>query len=268
MTSCVDLGIIKINDFIKQFEILDELGAGEFGIVLRALDKIKNEIVAIKLILDFSAMSAEIEISCELDELRSYTDSITQIYSFGKITDIYDNEFLHEWIGGRTSKSTINFYISPVYKIAYGSKLTIKDQTEILFEIIYTILILNRHGILHNDLNGKNIVYKKVNYKRQYMINDTIIICDGNCIPILIDFGSSDYITPTSDFSSDDIMEFSDALYQGKFNREFDLKLRKKIEQLLSSLRADILLDPIFKILMNRIIEGGDLIKIFQQIIV
>ena len=258
MTTCVDLGIMTIAQFNNRFEIIDRIGAGEFGIVFRIIDK--NEILAFKLILETSKMSEEIMISCTLDPLRSYTDSLIQIYSFGKLTDL---NYFKKWLS--VVPESGDFYITPLYEIITSDQWSLKEQTEILFEIIYTVLILNRYGILHNDLNAGNIVYKRVNYKRQYTINDTTMICDGNYIPIIIDFGEARRIIPLSNFSKAEVEGFMNALFGFGFKSqlEFDMELKKKVEELLLSLRADILLDPLFKMLTNHPVEGGDLIKIF-----
>lgn len=279
MSACVDLGEVSIPEFSARFQPIEILGSGNYGLVFKGMDTVTNRVIAIKLVLWTNKSSplntSEIDISCGLDSLRLYTDSLIKVESYGTIMPKSSREIkmllneIEGYFRQFVPDKPFLFYTTPIYTNVSGKRMSIDQQKEALFEIIYTIVVLNKNGILHGDLNANNIIYRVVDYKRQYTINHKIFTCQSPYLPILIDFGLSENIEPTSRLSSIEIIRFMYALYSDDDDYpalEFDINLKDYIKNLIATLRFDILLDPIFEFILETPISGGDMIKVMQPI--
>src|SRR3989338_5160703 len=242
MRSCVNVGNVTIDAFNERYQFIDRLGSGGSGHVIRALDQTTQELVAIKLVeVDDDK---EVKISCLLDELRPYTDSLLKIYVYGHIEDaptIVTSFLKHiKW-----PPRILHFLIGPIYSSEVS--FTIEQHVEVIFEILYAVMVLNRSGLEHRDLHAANIVYQKVDYKRQYTINDRIYICENVYIPIIIDFGEAEYISPATEFT-DDAYSLAAGMFANisYLKHQFDATLKQQVSKLLTTRQFAILLDPLF----------------------
>lgn len=66
---------------------------------------------------------------------------------------------------------------------------TILANVSFLFELIFTIYIMHSHNITHNDIY-LNVMYKKVDYEREYTFNGEKFYTKYPIMPMLIDFGN------------------------------------------------------------------------------
>ena len=95
--------------------------------------------------------------------------------------------------------------------------------SDIAFEIIYTLIVANANGFYHGDIALRNIMVRKVSYKRHYIINGIAHIVEYEYMPIIIDwvnpYGSITEAAPDlNDFSA----LFEDENLVNLFSDKFD----------------------------------------------
>lgn len=77
----------------------------------------------------------------------------------------------------------------------------VMNEVVMIFQLLYTIFLLENAGITHNDIYTPNIVTKKVSENTMvYKIGETLMkvpILDGR-VPVLIDFGQSQHTNTKS----------------------------------------------------------------------
>jgi hypothetical protein len=86
---------------------------------------------------------------------------------------------------------------------------TVKNIINILFEIFYSIYILNKYlNLVHNDLNLRNIIFLKRNpsQKKKYIIGNVKIIRNSNFRLAIFDFDKSSEMYPEAE--KDDFILF------------------------------------------------------------
>lgn len=244
--NCVNLHNLSADEFDRKYTILEILD----GSVYKATNTATNQVVVLKM----GTVSQEIRTICEIrqfEDLRRFTSSLVRILEYG------------------TKDSESIFYTMPLYHQIIASNLNYSQQLEAAFELLLAIIVLNQHGIRHNDLHFGNIVFEPVNYKREYIVNDTPYICTSGMIPVIIDFGKAIIGQPLADLSEE--IQILVGEYSFDVGALEGLVPESSIlEPLLAQLRQsrgfEIVLHPIFAPLTRNEIAPGDTIKIFADL--
>lgn len=248
MASCQNLGTISKIELNQLYTKIKILGSGSAGTVFQVLRNSDQSVCALKISKDGDLQ--EIEPSCNYGYLAKWTEGLINIYEYGIIED---KEYL--------------FYTMPILqRLPIMSSI---EQLDFLFELLYTVVILTKNGILHNDLNSDNILIKPVSYKRQYIVNGRRFIVNNKIAPVIIDFGEVTITEPLSKFSGDTLWKLV-----GDEDMEYSLEeiigdeniLNAITDKLRNNDSFEILLDSMFESLRQRDVDAGDLIKIFEPI--
>ena len=248
--TCHDLGNLSKEEFYEKYTIIERLHFDLYAdiAVYKTLDRVKDQIVVIKLASNHEELDFEINTACNLqnfDLLRKYTDSLFKINEFG------------------TRDDKIGFFVMPLYHgpIWRYKEFNYREELETVFELLLAVVVLNMSGIIHGDLHAGNIMYEKVQYKRQYTINGTKFLCISDTIPVVIDFGRSIMGSKLETINSKD----ANYLVNRVFLRIHDQIFKSLIPRLKRDKSFNILLNPIFQPLIDTSLEGGDLVKVFES---
>jgi hypothetical protein len=269
---------ISYEQFKMIYTVLDAIGDNPgLSSVYKAVDNITNEVCAIKFTVDFTSdAKLEVEKICKIDDLmRQYSECYIKIKHFGKVSneiisdiDLYwDEDDLSE-----TQADNVFFFSTDLYLgfsdifDAYMDTLVLQSNTDlsdILFELSYTIILLNfKFNIFHGDLHPGNIVLKKVSNKRQYTINEEIYIVTSHYIPIIIDWAIPPVgVKPHYPTDLEFLFETMKLLSRHEFIQY--------PHDLVTSYREgspDVLFSEIFNYLKHNTIEGGDMVTIFEPV--
>jgi len=132
-----------------------------------------------------------------------------------------------------------------------------------MFELIYTLIILDKNQIEHGDLNAGNISGRRVDYERRYSINEVEYVISTPIMPIIIDWAE-----PTGNLKSKlkDLQHFPGAIFQ-YYGIDFDPSLK----QLLSKADYEVIFSPVFSrfLFENREVKSdeGKKMKIFDNFV-
>lgn len=252
---CRNLGALTREAFEKRYTQLDIIGSGAEGIIYRAIDNVTNSLVALKI-------ADEMDISCQFEQIRMYTGGVVEIKEYGSMNRrVWEDEEEDEEYG---SEEDSVFYTMPILESV--APMLVINQLSVLFELLLTVVVLNMHGIVHGDLHAGNILFERVNYKRQYTINDRTYIASFEYMPVIIDFGMGAVGPPLKEFSKIDLWKLVGVNEDMEFTLE-DFATSDLLHSIVTELRTraqfTILLHPIFAPLTDSPIESGDLVKVF-----
>ena len=142
------LGLLSPDGTFRQYQLLEQIGAGGQAVVWSALDKNRNRVLAIKFnkILDSDPDKAEeIGIEYKLDKLVNLQHAhILPLYEYG-------------------SEEKVRFLVSPYIP---GGTLTTRVKSALSFEqalrygveIASALDYLHNQGVIHRDLKSSNIL--------------------------------------------------------------------------------------------------------------
>lgn len=260
MATCIMNNPISFEEFANTYDILGFISSGTFGMVFKVLNKIDDEVVAMKIIS--TSTVNEIKVICQFAALRIYTDSLITLKQQGIISP----RNILEKFSIQTRRAGFNphieyswFYTMPlllnVDPFTHGDK-----NIGILFEIFMAIVIINKNGISHGDLSSENIKLIKADYIRQYTINNMEYYVDYQFLPVLIDPLAPQVIENV------DVTEFSQYDFYGLRGLLSDNNL--PVNGNILNDQFTVLLNPIFDYLKIPALIGGDKIKLFQPITV
>jgi serine/threonine protein kinase len=147
---------------LGKFELLEQLGAGSFGYVFRALDTELGRVVAIKIPRAGSLASAE-DAARFLREARSAAQlkhpGIVALHETGQTDDgiIF---LVEEFVQGKTLASRLN-----------ESPLSFQEAADLIAWVAGALDYAHAHGVVHRDIKPSNI------------------LLDAEGLPHLMDFG-------------------------------------------------------------------------------
>ncbi|HPY74293.1 MAG TPA: serine/threonine-protein kinase [Planctomycetota bacterium] len=146
---------INIGQTVHDFEILEKLGQGSMGTVYKALDRKKNQLVALKMLNRFKDKKNELTLHRFLKEATLGTQldhpNIAKIYT----VDIFNNNpyLVMEYIHGIPLLDYINSITENKYK----------EYATLFLKIVQTIEYIHQQNIIHSNIKPSNIIITKHN---------------------------------------------------------------------------------------------------------
>jgi len=277
-------------EFKKRYELLDEIGSGDYGTVYVTFDKVRKMLVAMKIVVSdpnhsdlVYSESAGISF---IQKARKWTDGIPEIYDSGSIdaSIIKDypymvTEFMHGHIEQYYDKAieelnsdeiSVEFITMPYYdrgdflyklagKVEEIDKTSSDENLGFFFELFYAVVVFGLNDIEHGDLNAGNVVGTTVDYKRQYIINDVVFTISSPVMPVIVDWAE-----PTGNLTgrySSDMEKIGSGItaYHGiQFASEI-------VEKFVSDDNNILFLDIFSRFRINEV-KVGDKIKFYEAV--
>ncbi len=174
----------------KDFQILEKLGEGSFGLVNKALFKNNGKIYALKLVSNFSYIENEVNIYMKIGcgiYTKTCHPNIMKCYGwFKSIGGIY--ALILEYIDGIDFNSLLNIEKKEYQKIYNNSdNYLTKKYLYYFLQIVDTVNWLHSAGVTHLDIKPQNIMIQLNNN----LSSDSIFNYWKNDRIVLFDFGLS-----------------------------------------------------------------------------
>jgi len=258
-----DIREVSSEYIINRFTILSDLGSGIEGIVFKVVDNETNEVMALKSIL--LPNDAQIILGCMLMKTFPFTNSISipklfAVVNHNVFLDIDDPKIpnwsisqLVDTIGHRGLVFTMDI-LELNFMSVYGMRRN-DQQTDILYELALAILALHDICVTHQDLHRENVLLRKTNEIRVYNINGRNYTVVAKHQPVIIDFGLAECIDNNESTDWTSLLEL--------FN---DVTNNKDLLDTIKIGNRNMLLSPIFDKLRERVIQPGELVRLFSPI--
>ncbi len=143
----------QVRPDLPGFQILEELGRGEFGVVFKAIEEKLDRTVAIKLPLLREASLREHYISEARNAAKLDSPGIVTVYQVGQSAD--EQPFVvQKYVDGHTLASTLKS----------NGTLGIEESARVIMRIARAIAVAHQGDIVHRDLKPANILMDKAGY--------------------------------------------------------------------------------------------------------
>lgn len=282
----IDPELVEVNDPIFRsryiFSATDAYTHGVYGAIFKVYDTYLNTSIIIKFIpnnhYESTFVEEEVRNTAMLQSFRRYTDCIPFMIDDGEISpyllsDLNIDIEVEEIDGAPTS---FRYIAMPIYdgpnmfKLMYTTGENFYTHKSLLFEIIYTLIILNKNGINHGDLHLGNIIFSEVAHSRRYTINGIKYRIDTKILPIIIDWSSpraypyskygsknlQKFVAEIEDYTPEDMVEISGNM----------LQIPPEIKSYLIRNNYQVVFDPFFDSLLTT--EIGPNTKSYQPILI
>jgi serine/threonine protein kinase len=173
---------------LGKFELLEELGIGSFGCVLRARDTELDRTVAIK-VLRAGRLASREDIDRFLREARSAAQlkhpGIVSLYDTGQ-TDDGTFYLVEEFIQGQTLAARLS-----------AGQLSFRQAAELTAELAQALEYAHQHGVIHRDLKPSNIMLDPEG--RPHLMDFGLAKREADELPMTLDgqvLGTPAYMSP------------------------------------------------------------------------
>jgi serine/threonine-protein kinase len=204
---------IDIGDIIDgRYKVLEKLGEGGHGVVLKAVDQTLGSLVAIKLLHESVAAEPGYKTRLQREAKAMGTlsgTSAVQVYSFGKTTE--GGLFIvMELVAGRTLET----YLEEIEE--FGGQLAVAKLQTLLGPIVDTLELAHQNGIIHRDLKPANIMVLDTLGRGPVRLLDFGLAKDLNADPLTMEglvAGSPSYIAPETWSGKPDLIDHRIDIY-------------------------------------------------------
>ena len=244
----------------KVFKFNNYISSGYFGDVHNV--SWKNNHFVVKLMYDSLPSRNEVRLMTNVSELRNYTPHVPLLYKTYKCPDM---KFRGHGNGG-IAKSYIDWTFvkhgpgiamvmenaGPLLGSFFNMNLGFEKEMQCMFQLLYTIHVLQSNNIKHNDIYPNNITFmiSPTTYKWLYNVNGICYYVKSKYVPILIDFGQGNS-KKTSAYTNDyvhDILKLLD-VFKHMSNNKVVIRATKSI---LKDIRTtDGRLQPQYEVASN-----------------
>lgn len=198
---------IKPGDIIdERYKVVEKLGEGGHGVVLKAIDETLGFPVAIKFLHESVAIEPGFKTRL-MREARAMGmlsgTSAVQVYDFGK-TGGGGMFIVMEFVEGRTLEA----YLREIE--SHGAQLSVSRLTELLGPIVDTLEAAHQQGIVHRDLKPGNIMVLDKLGRGPVRLLDFGLAKDLKAEPLTMEglvAGSPSYIAPETWYGKSDLID-------------------------------------------------------------
>lgn len=184
----------------KKLKFKTYISSGYFGDVYRVSSKNKKSMI-IKLMYDSLPSRNEVKLVNKVNKLIRYTPHLPLIYKDYKCSAMKFRGYDHQGIAKSYNDWT---YITegpgiamvmedagPLIKQFFTMNVGFHQEMQCLFQLMYTIYVLQTFNIKHNDIYTNNITFltSSTRYKWCYRVEKDYYYISSKYVPILIDFG-------------------------------------------------------------------------------
>lgn len=171
----------------ERYELIENIGSGGMALVYKAIDRLLNRTVAIKILKDSLKNDTEVieKFSAEGRAAASLShNNIVAVYDVGTIEDL--SFIVMEYVDGITLKEYIN----------NNKPIEWKKASEITIQIATALKVAHEHGIVHRDVKPHNIlitkdgVSKVTDFGIASAVGSDTVVAGGSAM------GSVHYISP------------------------------------------------------------------------
>ncbi len=138
----------------NRYELLEKIGEGGMGTVYRCADRLTQNIVALKSVVD-----PELQVAMLNDENEA---KIALAREFKTLASLRHPNIISVLDYGFDEKGapffTMNLLEQPRTILQAGKQATVTTKIGFLIEVLQALTYLHRHGILHRDLKPANIL--------------------------------------------------------------------------------------------------------------
>lgn len=268
-------------DLFDRYIKFDELGEGNKSKTFKVVDIKNNEIVAMKV-----TASVVLEIIYTVDDepaylselhekFDEYTSCIIDFKDSGELSpdiiflwdlEVTDSGDRYE-VNEDEETPVVIFITMPIVDFDFykdDENFTAECYKDFMFETMLTLMILNEKRVYHGDIHKGNIGVIKVDYVRQYKVNDVTYTVTSKYLPIIIDWVRGMSYNPFGGKQLSDLYYF----YQ-KVSKIMGFTLPDVFDEILSSsFRKNIetIEHQFFQDLRQRDIMLGDKVKYFTPV--
>lgn len=151
-----DYLVVQGDQVVYQYEVIEMLGRGSFGQVVKVFDHRKKEYVALKIIRSQKKFHQQAKV--EIDLLRFMAKNHSSSYN---ITDLKDHFIFRNHVCLIFELMSLNLYDFLKKNKFQGFHLSVIRKISI--QILYALKFLKDHNIIHCDLKPENILLKQPN---------------------------------------------------------------------------------------------------------
>lgn len=147
---------LKLKDLHHNWLILERLAEGMLGVVYRAFDIRREEVIALKVVRRPSDPNLVVRLKREAKVAESFRHR-NLVQSKGPVEEIEDRLYLPmEYVKGYSLRSVID-YMSKFHR---GMKkgLAVSTIISIMIQVLHGLSHLHEHGLVHRDLHPGNIM--------------------------------------------------------------------------------------------------------------
>jgi serine/threonine-protein kinase len=198
---------VNIGDVIDgRYKVLEKLGEGGHGVVLKAIDETLGSNVAIKFLHESVASEPGFKTRL-MREARAMGalsgTSAAQVFAFGK-TDQGGMYIVMEFVAGRTLEQ----YLREIE--AFGGQLAIERLKELIGPIVDTLEAAHEQQIIHRDLKPANIMVLDTLGRGPVRLLDFGLAKDMKLDPLTMEglvAGSPSYIAPETWYGKSELVD-------------------------------------------------------------
>lgn len=288
MQTCGDLNLeidTPLADINNRYTVLNKLGEGSFGRVYRVVDNHTNDVVSMKILPVKKEYSlTEATHGCRISQTVNISPSLVYPINIGLVKEFpVHDPVTNKLISYRQDKKITlkkkKFKLFPdnphveglvlIYPLLYLSSFgeNYEDLKDFIFEMAVAIIALQSIRLTHNDIYLDNILYKRSDETRLYTVDGIQYLVKSKSVPVLIDYGQ--------------VLPFEDIDESLKLIRKYDFRalrdlvvkttvrsLKRKDQILLGEVEwgPGMISSEFFSPLRNRVITGGETLKVFEPI--
>src|SRR5215207_4709975 len=141
-------------DIGKRYRILNEIGGGGMGKVYRALDRLTNNIVALKQVSISGSLLDSLDIGTDFRLALAQEFRVLSSLHHPNIISVLDYGFDQE----RRPYFTMEFLNNAKSIVDFTEHLPLKEKLHLWIQLLQALAYLHRRGIIHRDLKPDNVM--------------------------------------------------------------------------------------------------------------